>query len=295
MFKKTDNHLGIMFRREHPAEQLPEFARRAEKVGFDELWVVEDCCYGSGIASAASALASTDTIVVGLGIMPVVVRNPVFTAMEIATLSRIYPGRFLPGLGHGMAGWMHQIGAYPGSQLKALQEVTCSIKRLLAGERLSVDGDHVQLDEVQLVFPPDQVPPISLGVRGPKSLAISGKVADGTILAEFTSPAYISWAREQIMSGLQEIGISNDHRLTVFSLACAGQTTGSARDQLRPLIASAILSGKIDSQLAPMGILTDVHELLESCDQSNFAKMMPDAWIDQLSILGTPADWKLTM
>ena len=117
-------NLGIMFRREHAPEELPEFAKKAEGAGFDELWVVEDCFYGSGIASATAALANTHTISVGLGIMPVVVRNPVFAAMEIATLARLYPGRFIPGIGHGMAKWMRQIGAFPKSQLAALEEVT---------------------------------------------------------------------------------------------------------------------------------------------------------------------------
>ena len=85
-------NLGIMFRREHPPEHLPQFARSAQAAGFDEFWVVEDCFYGSGIASAAAALAVTDTIAVGLGIMPAVARNPVFAAMEIATLARLLSG-----------------------------------------------------------------------------------------------------------------------------------------------------------------------------------------------------------
>ena len=103
---RTNCNLGIMFRREYPPEALPDFARRTEAAGFDELWVVEDCFYASGPASAATTLACTKSLMVGLGIMPVVVRNPVFTAMEIATLARMHPGRFLPGLGHGVAGWM---------------------------------------------------------------------------------------------------------------------------------------------------------------------------------------------
>ena len=93
METKPDFNLGVIFRREHAPEHLPNFARQAEEAGFDELWLVEDCFYGSGIASAATALAATGFISVGLGIMPAVVRNPVFTAMEIATLTRQYPGR----------------------------------------------------------------------------------------------------------------------------------------------------------------------------------------------------------
>jgi alkanesulfonate monooxygenase SsuD/methylene tetrahydromethanopterin reductase-like flavin-dependent oxidoreductase (luciferase family) len=295
MKKVKDFKLGIMFRREHTPEKLPDFARRADEVGFDELWVVEDCFYGSGIASAAVALACTERISVGVGIMPAVARNPVFTAMEIATLAWMFPGRFLPGIGHGMAGWMRQIGAFPKSQLAALEEVTFAIRELLRGKRLTVDGKQIQLNEAELVFPPDRIPPISLGVRGPKSLALSGRVADGTILAEFAGPAYVSWAREQIDGGKVDAGHDRDHRLTVFSLTCAGSSSDAARQKLRPLMAPAIASGKLNAQLAPMGILPEVKELSWDGDLEHFAAAMPDAWIDELAVVGRAEGWKLAI
>ena len=280
-----------MYRREHAPEGLPDFARRAEAVGFDELWVVEDCFYGSGIASAAVALACTDSITVGLGIMPAVARNPVFTAMEIATLSRLYPGRFLPGLGYGVAGWMRQIGAFPRSQLKALEEAAITIGRILSGEPFSFEGTHIQLDQVELVHSPEQAPPISLGVRGPKSLVLSGQVADGTILAEYAAPAYITRAREQIAAGQQAAGGTREYRLTVFSLACADTATIPAYSQFRPLVAAAIASGKLEAQLAPLGILPQVHELLNDGGHAHLEAEMPEAWLDQLGVVGSPQAW----
>ena len=291
MKKEQDFNLGIMFRREHAPEHLPGFARRAEDAGFDELWVVEDCFYGSGIASAATALACTNSIRVGLGIMPAVARNAVFTAMEIATLARLHPGRFLPGIGHGVAGWMRQIGAFPKSQLKALEEVAVTVRRLLEGNNLTFDGTQVHLKEAELVFPPDPIPPMSLGVRGPKSLALSGRVADGTILAEYSAPEYVSWAWEQIVAGQKEVGrdgARSAHRLTVFAFTCVDSQASSACQQLRPLVASAIASGKIDSQIAPVGIMPEVHEYLANGGKQRLEKDMPDEWIDKLCVVGTP-------
>lgn len=281
-------NLGIMFRREHPPEALPSFARNAEEAGFDELWVVEDCFYSSGIASAAVALACTVSIKVGLGIMPAVARNPVFTAMEIATLARLYPGRFLPGIGHGVASWMQQIGAFPQSQLRALEEITLVVRQILTREVVSFKGTEVHLENAQLVHPPEQIPPISLGVRGPKSLALSGRVADGTILAEYAAPAYLAWAREQIAHGQREAGRTGGHRLTVFNFTCVEAHGTDARQQLRPLLASAIANGKIDAHIAPLDILPRVQEMLANGGRRHLEEEMPDEWIDQLSISGTP-------
>ena len=281
-------NIGIMFRREHAPEHLPNFARRAEEAGFDSLWLVEDCFYASGIASAATALACTQRIKVGLGIMPAVVRNPVFTAMEIATLARLFPGRFLPGIGHGVAGWMRQIGAMPRSQLRALEEVTLTVRRIMAGEEVSYEGSEVQLQEARLVFPPDQIPPVALGVRGPKSLALSGRVSEGTILAEFTPPAFVTSALEQIGRGRLEAGHDRPHRLTVFAFVCLEDQIAEARVQLRPLVAAAVAAGKINTQIAPLGILPAVKEMLADGGRARLEEEMPDEWIDQLTVAGPP-------
>jgi alkanesulfonate monooxygenase SsuD/methylene tetrahydromethanopterin reductase-like flavin-dependent oxidoreductase (luciferase family) len=290
-----DFSLGVMFRREHAPEDLPGFARRAEEAGFDELWVVEDCFYASGIASAAVALACTESITVGLGIMPAVVRNPVFAAMEIATLARLYPGRFSPGIGHGVEGWMHQIGAFPTSQLKALEEVTVTIRALLAGEALTIDGSHVRLEDAELLYPPDHIPRISLGVRGPKSLTLSGRIADGTILAEFSAPEYVSWTREQIAVGGHEAGREDPHHLTVFAATYVDSQRSSARQRLRPWVASAIASGRRNAQITPLGITSKVDELLEDGGQERLEAEMPDDWIDRLAVAGTPEDCRLAI
>ena len=281
-------NIGIMFRREHPPELLPEFARQVEDSGFDSLWLVEDCFYGSGIASAAVALGQTNSIQVGLGIMPAVVRNPVFTAMEIATLARLYPGRFLPGIGHGVAGWMHQIGAMPNSQLRALEETAVTVRSMLAGETVDYDGTEVQLKNARLHFSPTQRQPLYLGVRGPKSLELSGRVADGTILAEFAAPAYISWAKNKIAQGQRVSERNRHHHLTVFAFTHVDTHSEVARNRLRPFISSAIAAGKIDAQIAPMGILPAAKEILERGGKENLENEMPDEWIDQLSVVGTP-------
>src|SRR6516162_8375189 len=70
--------IGVMFRCATPVEQLPDVARRAQAAGFDEIWVVEDCFYSGGVAAAATALAATARVKVGVGILPAAARNAVF-------------------------------------------------------------------------------------------------------------------------------------------------------------------------------------------------------------------------
>ena len=119
-----------------PADVVP-FARRAEELGFAELWVVEDLGFRGGIAQAASVLASTSRITVGIGILPAGARNAVFAAMELATLEQLFPGRLIAGVGHGMPHWMRSLGAWPASPLTLLEEYLTTVRALLRGDRVS--------------------------------------------------------------------------------------------------------------------------------------------------------------
>lgn len=281
--------LGVMFRCQYPPELLRAFARHAERAAFDELWIVEDCFWGGGIASATTALSSTERITVGLGILPAVARNPAFVAMELATLARLFPGRILPGFGHGVADWMGQVGALPASQLAALKETTLAVQALLGGETYSINGRHAHLDHVRLDLPPANVPPVALGVRGPKSLALSGRTADGTILAEGASPAYVVWAREQIAAGAAAAERTTHHRVTVYAWCSIGADGTAARAKLRPIVASMLSSAEAAPYLAPLGI-ADEARALAARGHDTLRTELPDAWLDQLAVCGTPDD-----
>ena len=78
--------IGMCFDRAFPAAAMSEYAQRLESSGIDQLWIIEDCFFTAGISLAATALAVTERLEVGIGILPAVARNPAITAMEIATL-----------------------------------------------------------------------------------------------------------------------------------------------------------------------------------------------------------------
>lgn len=184
----------MCFDRAFPAAAVGRYARRLERSGIEQLWIIEDCFFTAGVSLAATALATTERLQVGIGILPAVARNPAITAMEIATLANIAPGRFQPGIGHGVQDWMAQIGARTSSPLTTLDETITVVKRLLAGEDVTFDGREVHLDGVRLVQPPAEVPRVVAGVQQQKSLALAGRVADGIVLVEGAGPIYVEWA-----------------------------------------------------------------------------------------------------
>src|SRR5690242_6245206 len=152
--------LGVIALPQLPPERLPAVARAADRAGLDELWFWEDCFLTSGVAAAGAVLGATERLRVGIGVLPVPLRQAPLTAMEVGTLHRMFPGRAVIGLGHGVQDWMGQIGARVESPLTLLREYLGAVRALLRGERVTTSGRYVTLTDVELGWPPATPAPV---------------------------------------------------------------------------------------------------------------------------------------
>jgi alkanesulfonate monooxygenase SsuD/methylene tetrahydromethanopterin reductase-like flavin-dependent oxidoreductase (luciferase family) len=236
--------IGFMFDRDRPPAELTGYASLLESLGADDLWVVEDLGWAGSIASAAFALAATDRLRVGIGIAPVALRNPALLAMELAMLERSAPGRLVAGVGHGVPEWMARVGASTPRKLALLEETIVAVRGLLAGDNVVLNGREVTIDGVKLVHPPESVPPIVTGVVQPRSLELSGRVADGTIIAEGHGPASIVDAMTHVSRGVAS-GDRPAHELIVFAFL---------RVDDDPAHAAAVSREAIEGQAAWLGV-----------------------------------------
>jgi alkanesulfonate monooxygenase SsuD/methylene tetrahydromethanopterin reductase-like flavin-dependent oxidoreductase (luciferase family) len=214
--------LGVVFRPQLPPERLRAVARVADDAGLEELWLWEDCFLEGGISAAAAALAWTERVRVGVGLLPVPLRNVAVTAMEAATLHRMFPGRAIVGVGHGVQDWMGQVGARAESPVTLLREHLDALRALLRGERVSTDGRYVKLDGVALDWPPTGAPEVLAGATGPRSLRLSGAAADGTVLTAATAPEGVRRARRLIDEGRESAGRTDHHRVVVYLHTATG-------------------------------------------------------------------------
>src|SRR5471032_2192583 len=105
-----------------PPEQLGEKARWLEGLGYSHIMVPEDYFYVPALVGATLALGATDSVPIGTSIVSGLVRSPAVLAMEIAGISRVFPGRFMPGIGLGLPEWLRQMGIYPEKPVAALRE-----------------------------------------------------------------------------------------------------------------------------------------------------------------------------
>lgn len=267
----------MCFDRSLPAPFVVEVAEALEAAGVDQLWVIEDCFYTAAISLAAAALARTESLTVGIGILPSVARNPAVTAMEIATLAQLAPGRLLAGIGHGVQEWMGQMGARTPSPLTTLDEAITIVRRLLHGETVTFDGQVFSMNDVTLDAPPDDPPPVLAGVRGPRSLALAGRVADGVVLAEGAGPTYVRDA-------IERAGSPEPFRISVFTALAVGDDGREMRRIMAPFVAG-LLDG---TNPAP-----EAHPHVEEIRERHTARGvdgiadMPAEWWIELGAIGT--------
>lgn len=210
-------NIGAMLRRDLPPESLIETATAIAPT-LDELWIVEDLDWPGGVAQLAAVLEATTATgpVIGHGVAPAPFRNPAALAMEWATLARMYPGRLHAGIGHGVPSWMSRIGRPVGSPLTLLRETIEAVRLILRGGPVTYEGRYVHLRDIDLVFAPEVIPPVLAGVTGPRSLELSGAIADGTVLSEGHDVGQVRDAKARIATGQAHDGAPTPHRFTLY-------------------------------------------------------------------------------
>lgn len=253
--------LGIHIPPTIPPERLGDLARAAERSGLDDLWVWEDSFKQSGIASATAALAWTQSIRVGISLLPVPLRNPALAAMEIATVARMFPGRFVAGIGHGVQEWMGQAGVRAASPLTLLREQATAIRQLLRGETVTTAGRYVKLDQVRLTWPPPVLPPLMIGGSGAKSVALAAELGDGNLLTNALTEAEIRAIAEVVRSVKAAAGRPDADRPEIVScqIAAIGPDAQRRLDGELPLWGARPGSG--------IGVAGDAADIAASVDR----------------------------
>lgn len=206
----------------HSPDEFRDAVLAAEAAGLPELWIWEDCFRQSAFATVGAALAWTEALRIGIGIAPMPLRNVASTAMEVATIERLFPGRLLPGVGHGVLDWMGQVGARVASPLTLMREYVPALRGLLAGEQVSVDGRYVNLDAVRLDYPPTTPPLVYAAAEGPKTLRLSGEVADGTVLDSGHTAEEYAMATAAIREARAAAGRESVHDVVAYVVTAFG-------------------------------------------------------------------------
>jgi 5,10-methylenetetrahydromethanopterin reductase len=174
-----------------PTTDLRSYTRiveRAEAWGFDHVWCPDQGFMRDPFVALACAGATT-TIPLGLAVTNPFSRHPVQVARAAGTLADLRDGRFILGYGAGeLERQRRRMGAPEGPLIPAMRDAITTVRRLLNGERVSIDTPVFRLVDVGLEFVPTAPVPIYIATAGPAAFALSGEVADGVIVGDVACP-----------------------------------------------------------------------------------------------------------
>ena len=164
-------------------------ARAAEELGFDSIWVGDHLLYRDdgrperGPWDAWTLLAglavATQRVALGPLVACAAFHPPGLIARMAAALDEISDGRFVLGIG---AGWneveFRAFGIPFDRRVGRFEEAFEVITRLLAGERVTLDGRFSRAEDAILMPPPARRVPVMIGGAGPRILAAGLPRAD---------------------------------------------------------------------------------------------------------------------
>jgi probable F420-dependent oxidoreductase len=181
-------------------EILVEWARRAESLGFDSVWVSDHFFYSFGrygadpapiaslepLTALAAIAAATERVRLGVLVLGAPFRHPALLAKTAATIDRISGGRLELGLG---AGWLEQefdAFGYPfgtvGERFAALEDALAIVQGLSAVDGpFTHEGATASVHDALLTPAPIQRPiPTWVGGKGgPRLLRLAVRHGTG--------------------------------------------------------------------------------------------------------------------
>ena len=172
---------------------LVVLARKAERAGFDRLWISDhfhpwndEQGHSPFVWSVIGAIAqATDGMKVTTAVTcPTMRMHPALVAQAAATATIQLDGRFCLGVGSGEALNEHIFGdRWPGAdeRLEMLEEGVDVIRTLWQGGVQDHRGRHYRLENCRIYDLPEEPLPILMSGFGPKSIDLAARIADGFV------------------------------------------------------------------------------------------------------------------
>jgi len=290
--------VALYLQDKHPIRDGMEYVRYAESRGFEAVWQAESRLVRDAIVPMAAFAAVTKQIKIGSGVINNWTRNPAIIAATFSTLDDLAPGRILCGIGAWWDPLARQVGIERRKPLQAMREVVETVRRLLAMEKVTFEGEFVSVRDIEIdIVHGDRTPkdvPIYIGATGDRMMELTGEIADGVVLNYLVSPEYNTKALQLLEKGARKLGRSLDDvdrpQLVVCSL---DQDRTRALDNARELVTQYL--GQQPHIMKASGVSSDLLEEINRVmawpateeEIHRAMKLVPDDVVQLITASGT--------
>jgi 5,10-methylenetetrahydromethanopterin reductase len=298
---KGKDRVALYLQDKHPIRDGMEYARYAEQKGFEAVWQAESRLVRDAIVPMAAYAAVTERIKVGSAVINNWTRNAAIIAATLSTLDDLAPGRIICGIGAWWDPLARNVGIVRTKPLTAMREVITVVRRLLAMERVTFEGEFVNVHDIEIdIVHGERRPkhvPLYIGATGMQMMELAGEIADGVVLNYCVPPEYNDEALEHLESGAKRAGRTlNDidrPQLVVCSVDLdRDRALNNARELLTQYLAQQPHIAKASG--VKQEVVEEIQKILgwpATREQVHEAmKLVPDDLVERITASGTPED-----
>jgi 5,10-methylenetetrahydromethanopterin reductase len=200
--------VGLCFDGFYSIQEMIELAQLADESGMESIWMSDHLCFRDSLTTSMALLASTKRIQVAPAPMSPYSRHPIISAMSLATMEELAPGRVIASPGTGNAAALKEAGIESPRPLKTMREYVEILRRFLSGETVNFHDEMFQINGAKMGFVPSR--PIKMYVTAvrPKMLQLGGEIGNGVLLSAGCAPGYIAQCVSEIQKGAEKAGKS---------------------------------------------------------------------------------------
>ena len=274
-------------------EDTVAWARKAEDLGLESVWVHDSYFERDPISFLAPMAQATKRIGLGAGALNPYTRHAFVVASTMATLDNIAPGRMSLALGSGLPLRLMQMAIpfedAPGHVSEAIDQV----RTLWEGKRLVLND---KVPPLVPMFPPPKRIPVYIAAYTRRYLEIAGEKADGYLARPMESVPAFKVMRERILeSAAAHHRPADAITFRGYLLCLLGDSRADAlnRAKREPFVIYmvSILSDISMQRVGMEPALRDrVNALWREEKYHEAAEVIPDELLEAFVLVGTPEE-----
>jgi probable F420-dependent oxidoreductase len=281
---------------------IPDYARKAEDLGFGALWAAET--KHDAFLPLAVAATSTSRIALGTAIAIAFARSPMVLAQIAWDLQKASRGRFTLGLGTQVKAHNERRFSVkwepPGPRLR---EVVAALRAIWntwqTKAPLDFRGKAYRFDLMTPFFDPGPIEhpriPIYLAGVNPYMAGLAGEVADGLHIHSFHSAKYLREVLHPAAAeGLRRAGRSRlDFTFRASTMVIVGDTRAEIEEQKQQVKQQIAFYASTRTYAAVLaahgleGLSPHLHAKSLEGDWKGMADLISDAMLDDFAVVGS--------
>jgi 5,10-methylenetetrahydromethanopterin reductase len=213
------------------------------------------------------------------------------TAMALATLDELAPGKVAVALGVGNPLFLQESGQKLEKPIRAMREFIEAMRKLWSTEPAHMDGEFVRLAGARMAFKANPIP-IYIAAIGPDMLKLTGRIADGVVLSAALSTQSVKASLALCAEGAAKQGRNiSGFRRAGYIFFGTSRNAREAIDAARLKVAFVMRNKFLAQNIKDSSIPIDQEAVVAAVarrDLATAASLVPDDAVEAFSIAGSP-------